>query len=86
MDFSQRILGYIPIENGRGNYIQQLTLDYESGLVRKLSEQMGSSAKDQMQLNNLTEEILLNATFSNLVKIPVSQVQIIMTDVLNCLK
>ena len=43
---------------------------------------MGSETKDYMHLNNLIEEILLNASFSNLNKVPQNQVKAIMGDLL----
>ena len=70
IDLSQKILGYTPVDNGRGHYIQQVTNDYEGGLIRKLSEQMGSETKEEYQLNNVIEEILNNAAFCNLIKVP----------------
>ena len=44
---------------------------------------MGSENKDYYALNNLIEEILLNAAFCNLYKVPPHQVKVIMGDLLS---
>lgn len=52
-----------------GHFVHNLTVDYESGLVRKLSELMASEVQT-MQLDNVIDEVLLNATFCHLNKVP----------------
>ena len=59
-----------------------MTSDYEGGLIRKLSEEMSRDQKDYMQLNNTIEEILLNAAFCSLNKVPQQQVKAIMSELL----
>ena len=42
LDHSHKIQAYSPIEDSLGNFIYSLTTEYESGLIRKLSELMRS--------------------------------------------
>ena len=84
LDFSHKIQAYSPIEDDLlDNFSQSLTLDYELGLIRKLSELMSSEVQT-MQLDNVIDEILLNATFCYVSKVPEQFVRVIMADFQRC--
>ena len=83
VDLSHKIQAYSPIEDSQGNFSQSLTYDYESGLIKKLSEHMGNEVQT-MQLDNVIDEILLNATFCYITKVPEAFVKIIMQDLNRC--
>lgn len=89
LDQSQKIISYLPADCGGGaNYIKNLTIGYETDIVRKLSSQMLSAKLDKYEFHNLTDEILLNATFATLqnnTQLP-TQIRAILNEVQNCLK
>lgn len=83
VDESHKIQAYAPIEENQGIFSHSLTYDYEFGLIRKLSELM-SSEVHTMQLDNVIDEILLNATFCYITKVPQEFVKVIMSDMQRC--
>ena len=83
VDSSHKIQAYSPIEDSQGNFSQSLTKDYESGLIRKLSELMSNEVQT-MQLDNVIDEILLNATFCYITQVPEAFVRAIMAYLNRC--
>lgn len=83
VDHSHKIQAYASIEDSQGNFSQSHTSDYESGLIRKLSELMSNEVQT-MQLDNVIDEILLNATFCYITKVPDAFVKVIMADLNRC--
>lgn len=79
LDHSHRIQAYSSTATSYDNFSQTLTTDYELSLLRKLSEHMQSKVQT-MDLNNVIDEILLNATFCYITKVPESCLKIIMED------
>ena len=83
-DCSHKTQAYAAVENDvLGNFSHNLTIDYEQGLIRKLSELMSSEVQT-MQLDNVIDEILLNATFCYVTKVPEALVKVIMADLERC--
>lgn len=64
LDLSQRVIGYTALDFGLGTFKQQVTFDYETNLLNKLSSQVQTKTKDLRQLNITIEEILINAKFT----------------------
>ena len=52
------------LDFGTGTFKQQVTFDYETNLLNKLSSQVQTKTKDLRQLNITIEEILINAKFT----------------------